>query len=356
MRKKIGYLKYIVIIVLVILLGLVYSIGKGYLWSDRKKTNSNKWSDEKDGIEKQQGTEDGDKTEKIQEKTKGSETFLIFGVDTRAKNLGRGTRSDSIMVVHVNHETKEVKLASIFRDCYVSIDGHGMDKINHAHSFGGPDLAIKTVNRNFDLDIDKYITVNFMNVSKLIDDIGGVSMDITESEVKYINGYIDELNRIEKKNSAHITKPGTYLLDGRQAVAYTRIRYTAGGDYKRAERQRTILFKIFEKAKDLDSVALISLINQFMDEISTNYQINDVTDMLYFLSKYEIAGSKAFPRKLWGGKVDGVWYGVPVTLEENVKEFHEYLYPDEDYKVSDTVLEISNQIRQVADTPNEILE
>lgn len=343
MREKTKYLKYLLIILLIIILGVVYIVGKG------KKGTA------KDDNKKTSTTEEVS-TKKIKEKTDGTENFLIFGVDTRGKNLGRGTRSDSIMVVNVNHKSKEIRLASIFRDTYVSIKDHGLDKINHAHSFGGPDLAIETVNRNFDLNIDKYITINFMNVSEIVDDIGGVEMDITDSEAKYINNYIDELNKIEDRNSEHITKAGTYTLDGVQAVAYTRIRYTAGGDYKRAERQRTILFKIFEKAKTLKSDRVLDLADKFLDEISTNYHSDDVTEMLYYLAKYDIVDTKAFPTSLWGGKVDGVWYGVPVTLESNTKELHEFLYPNEDYEPSDTVEEISNRIRQVADTPNEVFE
>lgn len=350
MKEKIGYLRYVIPVFLVLLLGgviLFAMTGKEKPSDQAEKTTEQK----EETTEEQEAT-----TEAIPEMTEGRETFAIFGVDTRAKNLGKGTRSDSIMVVDVNHQTKEVRLASIFRDCYVSIEGHGMDKINHAHSFGGPDLAMATVNRNFDLNIDKYITVNFINVSELIDEIGGIDMDITESETKYINSYIDEINRIEGKNSPHITTPGDYTLDGVQSVAYTRIRYTAGGDYKRAERQRTILFKIFEKAKKLDSSTLVNMVEKFMDEINTNYETSDVIDMLYYLSKYNIVDSKAFPTKLWGGKVDGVWYGVPVTLKSNVMELHEYLYPGVEYTVSDTVESISSRIEQVASTPNEVLE
>jgi LCP family protein required for cell wall assembly len=345
MREKAKYLKYVVIVVLVILLGSFLAFGHFFDKKEETKKNNSKVS---------QTTQTT--TEEVKEKTDGTESFMIFGVDTRGNDLGKGTRSDSIMIANVNHKTKKIKLASIFRDTYVSIEGHGYDKINHAHSFGGPELAMDTVNRNFDLDIDKYITINFRNVSELVDDIGGIEMNITESEAKYINGYIDELNKIEKRSSAHITEAGNYTLDGVQAVAYTRIRYTAGGDYKRAERQRTVLFKVFEKAKTLDGEKLLALADKFMGEISTNYHSSDVTDILYYLSKYDMEDTKAVPTSLWGGKVDGVWYGVPVTLESNVKELHEFLYPGKEYEVSDTVKEISEQIRQVADTPNEVFE
>lgn len=343
MRERMKYLKYLLIGVLLVLLGVIVIIGKG------KKEN-------KKEQEKQISTTTETTTEQVKEKTEGTETFLIFGVDSREKNLDKGTRSDSIIVVNMNHKTKEIRIASIFRDTYVAIEEHGMDKINHAHSYGGPQLAMDTVNQNFDLNAEKYLTINFRNVSELIDDIGGIEMEITAEEAQYINDYIDELNKIEKKDSAHITKAGMYTLDGVQAVAYTRIRYTAGGDYKRSERQRTILLKVFEKAKELDSDKMLALADKFMNEINTNYSSGDAMEILYYLSKYKVVDSKAFPTRLWGGKIDGVWYGVPVTLESNAKELHEFLYPEEKYKVSEHVKEISNQIRQVADTPNEVFE
>lgn len=295
-------------------------------------------------------------TEESDEITEGSETFALFGVDSRSNQLGKGTRSDSLMVANVNHETKKIRVASVFRDTYVQIEGHGLDKITHAHSFGGPDLAMDTLNQNFDLDIKKYITVNFGNVAEVIDDLGGIELEITSSELNYINSYIDEINKVDKTNSAHITKTGTQRVDGTQAVAYSRIRYTAGGDYKRAERQRTVLMKIFEKAKQESTVKLLEIVDKMMDQIGTNYSSGEVISMLSYLAKYEMEETKAFPNKLWGGKVGGVWYGVPVTLESNAKDLHSYLYPEEKYEPSEKVKEISGQIEQVASTPNEVLE
>ena len=203
--------------------------------------------------ETNQVVQEEEEPEEVEEEPEvNQETFAIFGVDSRENNLGKGTRSDSLMVVNVDNTNKKVYIASVYRDCYVQIEGHGLDKITHAHSFGGPELAMDTLNTNFDLDIQKYITVNFMNVAELVDDMDGIEQDITEEETKYINGYIDELNGIRGTSSAHITEAGTYTLDGTQAVAFSRIRYTEGGDYKRSERQRTVLFKIFSKAQEHD--------------------------------------------------------------------------------------------------------
>ena len=350
-ERKQGKKKWINVILIALILLLSAGIIKLVFFTDRKDTADNNQQTSEEKITEAEVTE-----EEREEITEGSETFAIFGVDSRSDQIGKGTRSDSIMVANINHETKQIKVASIYRDTYVDIDGHGLDKITHAHSFGGPELAIDTLNRNFDLDIDKYITVNFGNVAEIINDIGGIDLDITSEELKYINGYIDEINRVNETDSAHITETGTQDVDGTQAVAYSRIRYTAGGDYKRAERQRTVLLKLFEEAKKQSNIKLIGIANKMLKEIGTNYSSDEVFDVLYYLSKYNLEETKAFPNRLWGGKVDGIWYAVPVTLESNVTEFHKYLFPDEEYEPSDQVKDISNRIRQVVSEPNEELD
>lgn len=313
------------------------------------------FTETKETGQKEGGQEDAP-AEQYSEITEGADTFVIFGVDSRSDDVGKGTRSDSIMVVNVNHETKEIKVASIYRDTYVDIDGHGLNKITHAHAYGGPVFAIDTINRNFDLEIGKYITVNFGNAAEVIDDIGGIELDITSSELKYINGYIDEMNQDNGTSSAHLTAAGTQKVDGTQAVAYTRIRYTAGGDYKRAERQRTVLFQMFEAAKKQSTTKLLQIMDKMMDQIGTNYSSGEVTEILSYLAKYNMGETKGFPNRLWGGTIDGTWYAVPVTLESNAKALHSYLYGDEDYEPSDKVKEISSEIEKVASTPNEELE
>ena len=187
-------------------------------------------------------TEDDSTTDKS-----GIEEFALFGVDSRSDQLDKGTRSDSIMVVRVDHDAKKIRMVSIFRDCMMNIDGHGYQKVTHAHAFGGPELAVDTLNKNLDLDIKNYVTVNFNTVGEIVDEVGGIVQDIDASEAKVINGYIDEVNKVRGTSSSHIDSAGTYTLDGTQAVAYSRIRYTAGGDYKRAERQRTVLFRFLNQ-------------------------------------------------------------------------------------------------------------
>lgn len=282
----------------------------------------------------------------------GSEDLVIFGVDTRSTNLSSGTRSDSIMIVHVDHDTQTVKVCSIYRDTMVSIEGYGYEKITHAHSYGGPELALDTINTNFDLAIEKYVTVNFINVADLIDDLGGVEQEITSAEAEVINSYISEINSIRGTDSAYITEAGTYVLDGTQAVAFSRIRYTSGGDYKRTERQRTILFKVFEAAKELDSASRLALAAEMLDSVNTNYDISEVYDLLICLSDYEITDMGAYPEVFYGGTVDGAWVEVPVTLIDMNASIHEFLYGETDYEPSATVTSISATLSSKASTAN----
>ena len=170
-------------------------------------------------------------------------------------------------------------------------------------------------------------------------------MDITEAEVKYINSYIDETNKVRGTSSAHITEPGNYTLDGTQAVAYSRIRYTAGSDYKRTERQRTVLFKVFEKAKVMGTGDRIKIAEQLLDEINTNYSQDELLILLYHISEYEITTMTAYPKVFYGGSVDGSWVEVPVTLVDMNTDLHEVLLGETDYKPSARVEEISKVLR-----------
>ena len=286
------------------------------------------------------------------EDLEGTEDLVIFGVDSRENNLGKGTRSDSMMIVHVNHDEKTVRLTSIYRDCMLEIEGHGFSKATHAHSYGGPGLALDMLNKNLDLNLERYVTVNFINVGDLIDDIDGIEQDIDSAEVEYINGYIDEVNGIRGTSSPHITKAGTYTLDGTQAVAYSRIRYTEGADYKRTERQRTILFKVFEKAKTMNALTRIALAEKMLDEVSSNYRTDEIVALLQNLSSYTIEDMTAYPQVFYGGKVSGAWYEVPVTLEDMAKGIHEFLYDETEYEPSATVKEISKGLQGKAGKAN----
>lgn len=281
--------------------------------------------------------------EEVEEQLTGYRNIAIFGVDSRSSNLGRGNRSDCIIIASINNDTKEVKLLSVYRDTYVQIDGYGLDKINHAYSYGEAPLALKTLNTNFDLNIKEFVTVNFDAVSEAVDALGGIEMQITSDEVKYINSYISETSRVTGKQSSHITEPGTYILDGVQAVSYGRIRYTEGGDYKRTERMRDVIEAMFKKLKTKSIPEINSILDKVLPKVYTNISTSEMISMIPYTMKYNITDSIGWPYETRGITLDR-WYGVPITLESNVKRMHEELFNDEDYIVSTRVQEISNNI------------
>lgn len=272
----------------------------------------------------------------IKEPEVTEETFAIFGVDSRTNQLGSGTRSDSIMIVQVNHETKSIKVASVFRDCMVHMENRKYQKITHAHQFGGPEYAVEVINDNFDLEIEDYITVNFNSVASLVDKIGGIEYTITDAEAKVLG----------------LGGAGTYLLDGDEVVSYSRIRSTAGGDYKRSERQREMLFKIFEKSKTLDTATAITVVDEMLDHVNTNFKQDEIVSMLYKMSQYQVEKMDAFPKVFYGGSVEGAWVEVPCTLVDMNASIHEFLYGETDYEPSAEVEEYSAVMRNKVNGPN----
>lgn len=268
----------------------------------------------------------------------------IFGVDSRADDYGKGNRSDCIIIASINNKTHDVKLISVYRDTYVNIQGHGLDKITHAYSYGEAPLALKTLNENLDLNITEFVTVNFDSVSDAVDALGGIKMNITDAEVKHINGYIDETSRVTGKTSKHITKAGTYVLDGVQAVAYSRIRYTAGGDYKRTERMRDVIEAMLTKLKTKSIGQINTIANKILPQVYTNLTMTDLLSMAPAVASFNVGESIGWPYKTKGATLNKVWYGIPVTLESNVRELHEKVFDDTNYEVPTRIKTTSQQI------------
>ena len=282
-------------------------------------------------------------SEQVDENLSGYRNIALFGVDSRADDYGIGNRSDCIIIASINNKTKEIKLISVYRDTYVKIEGHGLDKITHAYSYGEAPLAIKTLNTNLDLNIKEFVTVNFDSVSEAVDQLGGVQLSITSEEVKYINDYIDETSKVTGKTSKHITQAGTYTVDGVQAVAYSRIRYTAGGDYKRTERMRTVIEAMLKKLKTKNLTEINSFADSILPQVYSNISLTDIISLVPDVTKYNIDESIGWPYNTKGITLDR-WYGIPVTLESNVKQLHQDAFGESDYNPSQTVKSISQSI------------
>jgi polyisoprenyl-teichoic acid--peptidoglycan teichoic acid transferase len=274
----------------------------------------------------------------------GYRNIAIFGVDSRANDLKKNTRSDSIMIASINKKTKDVKICSIYRDTYVYIDGHGYTKLNHAYAYGGPQLAINTINKNFDLNITDFVTVNFSAVTNVVDLLGGITLDIQKDELKHVNNYTRDVARINGTEYTYLKKAGKQTVDGTQATAYCRVRYTAGGDFTRAERQRTVLSQIFKKAKHSNPFTLAKLANEMIPQIYTSLSNTEMLSLGKDIFFYDIKDQTGFPFDKTAKKIGGVSYVLAETLSSNVSKLHEFLFNQKDYDPSKTVKGFSSEI------------
>ncbi len=173
--------------------------------------------------------------------------IAFFGLDRRKKE--EPSRSDAVMILSLDKKHKKSETIVYNEDSYVNIEGHGKTKLNHAYAYGGPELAIKTINSNFKLNIRDFVAVDFYGLENIIDTVGGIEIPVRSDEIKYINSYMQGTAKVENKAVQEVQNPGLQNLNGMQAVAYARIRYTSGGDYERTERQRTVLTAIMNKIK-----------------------------------------------------------------------------------------------------------
>ena len=284
--------------------------------------------------------------EETKQELKGYRNIALLGIDSRADDYGLGNRSDCMMIASINQETNEIKLISVYRDTYVYVMENGtkrLDKITHAYSYGGAQNTLKSLNEAMDLNITEFVTVNFDAVIAAVDSLGGVYIDIDKSEIKYVNDYIDATSESSGVKSSHITHSGRQKLDGVQAVSYTRVRYTAGGDYKRTERMRTVVEAMLSKAKTLGVGQLNSFADTILPKIRTNISSSEIWGLIPKLASFKVTESIGWPYDTKGITLDR-WYGVPVTLQSNVERLHKEAFEQEDYEASDTVKEMSAAI------------
>ncbi len=279
----------------------------------------------------------------------GYTTIALFGLDNREFGELDTGLSDVIMIVSINNDTKDIKLVSVYRDTYLDVGPEGeksFNKANSAYAFGGPERAVSMLNKNLDLDIDSYITFDFYSVAEAVDIMGGVTVEITsEAELEELNRVIDETNWYLDRESPMIDSLGEHTLDGVQAVSYARIRKLEGGDYKRAQRQRIVLSKMMEKAKDANLVTLNKLIKTVMPDIQSDLSEADLISMARVMVGYDFDDSRGFPFERTTRTLPSVGSSViPCDLETNVSELHEYLYEAEEYEPSDTVQNYSDII------------
>lgn len=255
--------------------------------------------------------------------------IAFFGIDRRHKD--EASRSDAVMILTLDKKHKKIKTSSIMRDSYVNIDGYGMTKLTHAYAYGGPTLAIKTLNKNFDLNIKDYVTVDFFGFEKIIDSVGGIDLNITPEEIKYENEYIKETSEIENASIPAITNSGLQKVNGRQAVAYTRIRYTAGGDFERTQRERTVLIDVLNKIEKIPPMGMANIVSKLLPYTETSMSNTDMLKMLtsvYTLGIKNI-GEQRFPLDgyCYGKMIDNIWYLI-FDLNATKNQMHQYIFED----------------------------
>lgn len=279
----------------------------------------------------------------------GYTNIALFGGDSREGEVGEGVRTDTIIVASLNNATKEVKMVSVYRDTLMDLSKGRINKCNGAYSAGGPKQAINMLNMNLDLDIQKYVTVDFGAVAETIDLLGGIEVDVSEAEVEATNKYIWETAAAAGKPGALLTQAGLQKLNGVQATTYARIRKGVGDDYKRTERQRLVIQKMAEKALKSDLGTINRIIDKVFPRISTNFTMPEILSYAKDFAKYKIGDSQGFPFDKSAATLAGKGSCViPVSLESNVQKLHEFLYGTIDYQPSAKVIKISNAIRSEA--------
>lgn len=297
-------------------------------------------------------------SETVKENTemKGYTNIALFGVDSRNGSLGKGNRSDTIMIASINMDTGDVKLVSVYRDTYLNLGNDTYDKCNAAYSKGGPEQAIIMLNRNLDMNIKDYVTVGFQGLIDVIDALGGVDIDVSQAEISHLNNYqismvgttTDGINFTAEEGVDYqpVTQPGLQRLNGLQATAFCRIRYV-GDDFERTRRQQKVLQAIAAKAKQASPATLNNTANAVMSQVSTSLDLSEILGLLGEVNKYSIVATDGLPfadnraTGRIGAKGSCV---VPRDLEINVKQLHAFLFDAEDYQVSPEVKECSDKI------------
>lgn len=336
-NKKLGM---ILALEILVFFGLV----AGYLWYYMNHT-LNKMN--KDVIAK----EDIEVSDAVTDVMKNYTTIALFGCDARAKtNLNKpgAAHSDAIILVSINNETKEVKMVSVYRDCFLetATDNPSTRKITEAYLLGGPIGSIETLNKNLDLNITDYVAVDFLALTKAIDAMGGIEINVNSNELDALNHNLIEQYEVTGIYSDGLWSSGKVHVNGSQATAYARIRKVGNNDFERTQRQRAVITAMVKKALESDISTINDVINEVFPLIATNMTNKQIIEMASGMLGYKLTENTGFPlankTPTLGNKGSVV---VPADLLSNVEYLHEFLYPeDTDYKPSAEVQRISAAI------------
>ena len=286
---------------------------------------------------------------------KGYTTIALVGIDSRDDKLKSDWNSDTMIIASINNDTKKVKLVSVYRDTYLCLgedeDGNNSYGLaNSAYCTGGAKKMINMLNKNLDMNISDFVTVNFQAVAETVELLAGIDVEMKKEEVIHLNNYCVETSEVTGMDYTPLKEiEGVHHLNGVQAVAYARIRKTSGNDFRRAARQREVIYKIVEKAKNSSIATLNTVLDKIFPMIYTSLTEKEILSMGMDMLSYDIEDQTGFPfDHLYGDTVkeamDGVDCVLPITLESNVIKLHEFLYPEDSYVPSNEVKTYSQEI------------
>lgn len=261
----------------------------------------------------------------------GVTNVALFGVDSRNE---KKSRSDTIIIVTIDHTNNKIKLSSVMRDSYVKVDGY-MNKINSAYFSGGPEGAIRCLNSNFGLDIKEYATVDFGNMAQIIDAFGGVDIEVSDAELPVLNQCVREQAALTGKEATPLEKSGLVHLNGIQAVGYARIRSVGKYDYERTDRQRHVLEKLFEKALTASKWEYPEMLRKLLPMVETSMGFNQILGEAMIVLNSPTFYEMRFPmdKDLTGNSgrlvINGVEY-VSLNIKKTSEHLKQYIYHDID--------------------------
>ncbi len=277
---------------------------------------------------------------------KGFKNVALFGVDAGE------TRTDSIIIASLNQENGNIKLCSVYRDTYLNLGNDTYNKANSAYAYGGAEQAIKMLNMNLDMNIDDYITVNFQALEDVINDLGGVEIDVQEVEIPFLNDYQTSIvqglggGKPTGEKIIPVTTPGLQTLNGLQATAYCRIRYTRGDDFRRTERQRAVLQQIALKAKASNPATLNQIINDVLPKVKTSMTASEFAEYASRAATLNVVDTGGFPFDRVTGNMGKAGSSVVADdLENNVIKLHQFFFDEAGYVPTTIVRELSNKIK-----------
>lgn len=351
-RKKSKFKMILFLVELLIIVGMLIVVWKVFQTTEQTE-GLHKVEIEEDQIVINPQVKDDVASENEEEsKMKGYWNIALFGVDAvKTEQLYKGSRSDTIMIASINMDTGEIKLVSVYRDTYLNRGNDTYGKCNAAYAANGAAQAMSMLNMNMDLAITDFVTVGYHAIKECVDGMGGIWLEIDSEEIKHINNYQLSIIRdtdIPKSEYVEVKDTGYQLVNGLQAAAYCRIRYTKGDDFKRAERQREIIKAMEEQAKTMSVVELTELLPKVLKYVYTGIDEADMVELVKNINKYTIVDEGGFPIEKYRdtetlGEAKGSCV-IPVNLEKNVVWLHEFLFNETDYQVSDTVKECNKKI------------